>query len=62
MEPTINQVKALYRVCVQASTLLKPINLTRLDERTKRIFVLVGDTIEVEIDIDGGLIYDSIKF
>ncbi|WP_407883469.1 DUF6888 family protein [Scytonema sp. NUACC26] len=37
-------------------------NVTRLDERTKRIFILVGQTIEIEIDIDGGMIYDGIKF
>ncbi|GAA6614558.1 hypothetical protein NUACC26_003410 [Scytonema sp. NUACC26] len=45
-----------------ASNLLKPMNVTRLDERTKRIFILVGQTIEIEIDIDGGMIYDGIKF
>ncbi len=62
MEPTIEQLKTLYRVCVMASNLLKPMNVTRLDERTKRIFILVGETIEIEIDIDGGMIYDGIKF
>ncbi len=62
MEPTIAQLKSLYRICVMASNLLKPMNVTRLDERTKRIFILVGETIEIEIDIDGGMIYGGIKF
>lgn len=62
MEPTTAHLKTLYRVCLMASNLLKPMNVTRLDERSKRIFILVGETIEIEIDIDGGLIYDGIKF
>ena len=49
MEPTPEQLKAFYRRCVRASNLMQPINVVRLDERTKRIFVLIGDTIEVEI-------------
>ncbi|WP_460203333.1 DUF6888 family protein [Scytonema sp. NUACC21] len=55
MEPTIDQLKTLYRVCVMASNLLKPMNVTRLDERTKRIFILVGETIEMEIYPNGRL-------
>ncbi|MDF5732487.1 MAG: hypothetical protein PUP92_31945 [Rhizonema sp. PD38] len=62
MEPTIAQLKALYRVCVQTSTLLQDINLTRLDERTKCIFMIVNDTINIEIDVNRELIYDGIKF
>lgn len=62
MNPTVEQLKTLYRVCVMASNLLRPINITRLDGRTNRIFILVGETIEIEIDVDGGMIYDGIKF
>ncbi len=62
MEPTTAQLKTLYRVCLMASNLLKPMNVTRLDERTKRIFMLVAETIKIEIDVDEGLIYDGIKF
>lgn len=54
MEPTAEQLKELYRVCVNASNLLQPINVTRFDERTKRIFMLVGETIEIEIYPSGG--------
>lgn len=53
MEPTIEQLQALYRRCVAASNLMLPINIVRLDERSKRIFVLIGDTIEVKIFPNG---------
>ncbi|WP_166482632.1 hypothetical protein [Scytonema sp. UIC 10036] len=53
MEPTLEQLRAFYRRCVRASNLLQPINVVRLDERSKRIFVLIGDTIEVEIYPNG---------
>ncbi|MFN6528400.1 DUF6888 family protein [Nostoc sp. ChiSLP03a] len=29
--------------------MFQPINVVRLDERTKRIYVLIGDTIQIEI-------------
>ncbi|MHC5614608.1 MAG: DUF6888 family protein [Nostoc sp.] len=53
MEPTPKQLRALYRRCVAASNLIEPINVVRMDERSKRIFVLIGDTIEVEIFPNG---------
>ncbi|GAB1543130.1 hypothetical protein NUACC21_58040 [Scytonema sp. NUACC21] len=62
MQPTIDQLKTLYRVCVMVSNLLKPINLTRLDETTKHIFILVGETIEIEIDVNGEMIYGELRF
>ena len=58
MEPTIAQLKTLYRVCLQASNLLQDINMIRLDERTRCIYMIVKETIE----IDGSLTYDGIKF
>ena len=42
MEPTPELLKAFYRRCVRASNLMQPVNVVRLDERTKRIFVLIG--------------------
>ena len=62
MEPTVAQLKTLYRVCVQTSNLLQDINMTRLDERTKCIYMIVNDTIEIEIEIDGRLKYEDIEF
>ncbi|MEC4813774.1 MAG: hypothetical protein SAK29_10970 [Scytonema sp. PMC 1069.18] len=62
MEPTIAQLRTLFRVCVQASNLLQDINMTRYDERTNCIYMIVEDTIEVEIGIDGRIKYDGIEF
>ncbi|WP_445637806.1 DUF6888 family protein [Nostoc sp. DSM 114161] len=53
MEPTVEQLKALYRRCVAASNLMQSINVVRLDERNRRLFVLIGETIEVEIFPNG---------
>jgi hypothetical protein len=30
-----------------------PINLVRFDERTKNVFMLIGEEIEIEIGADG---------
>jgi hypothetical protein len=49
MEPTVEQLKAYWRISVRASNLLQAINLVRLDERNSRIVVLVADTIQIEI-------------
>lgn len=62
MQPTTAQLRTMFRVCVQASNLLQDINMTRYDERTNCIYMIVEDTIEVEIDIDGRLKYDGIQF
>ena len=53
MEPTPQQLRSYYRMSVRMSNLLRPINLVRLDERTSRIVMLVGDTIEIEIYPNG---------
>jgi hypothetical protein len=45
----VAQLRTLYRMSVGISNMLQPINLVRLDERTKRLIMLVGDTIEIEI-------------
>ncbi len=48
-EPTIEQIKTFYILCVRISNLLQTIGLTRFDTRTQRIVVLIGETIQVEI-------------
>ncbi|WP_397327040.1 DUF6888 family protein [Nostoc sp. FACHB-110] len=53
MEPTIEQLKAFFRLCVRASNLLRNIELVRFNTRTSRIVVLIGETIEVEILSNG---------
>lgn len=49
MKPTPQQLESFYRMAVRISTLLLPINLVRYDERVKRIVILAGDTLQVEI-------------
>jgi hypothetical protein len=53
MEPTVLQLRTLYRMLVGMTNMLQPINLVRMDERTKRLVMLVGETIEIEILING---------
>ncbi|WP_192881591.1 hypothetical protein [Nostoc sp. CENA543] len=52
-EPTIEQLKAFYDLCVRVSNLLQTIELTRYDTRSQRIVVLIGQTILVEILSNG---------
>ncbi len=49
MEPTPQQLKSFYQVAVRVSNLLQPINLVRYDERVKRVVILVGETLQIEI-------------
>ncbi len=51
--PTTEQLVTFFRICVQASNLLRNIEMTRYDIRTQRIFVLVGNEIEIEILSNG---------
>lgn len=53
MEPTIEQLKAFFDFCVRSSNLLQNIELVRYDERNRRIAILIGNTIEVEILTSG---------
>jgi hypothetical protein len=56
MEPTVEQLKAYWRMSVRASNLLQSINLVRLDERNDRIVMLVADTIQIEILSNGEIL------
>ncbi|MBD2772884.1 DUF6888 family protein [Iningainema tapete] len=51
--PTTEQLKTFFRICVQASNLLRNIELTRYETRSQRIVVLVGSEIQVEILSNG---------
>ncbi|MFN6439954.1 MAG: DUF6888 family protein [Nostoc sp. DedSLP01] len=53
MEPTTEQLRAFYSRCVRANNMFGPIKVVRLDERTKCIYVLIGDTIQIEIYPNG---------
>lgn len=56
MQPTIEQLKSFYTLCVSTSNLLQTIELTRFDTRTNRIVILIGDSIQVEILPNGSQI------
>ncbi|WP_442944452.1 DUF6888 family protein [Nostoc sp.] len=53
MEPTIDQLKAFFDFCVRASNLLRDIAIVRYDQRTNRIVILIGESIQVEILSNG---------
>jgi hypothetical protein len=53
MEPTTEQLKAFYALCVRVSNLFQTIELIRYDTRSQRIVVLIGQTIQVEILSNG---------
>lgn len=54
-EPTLAQLKSLYRLCYLLTRMFQPIHLVRLDERTLNLFILAGqgEDIELEIHADG---------
>ncbi|MFO5491845.1 DUF6888 family protein [Cuspidothrix issatschenkoi] len=57
MLPTSAQgLKCIY-LCQMLTTAYLPIYMVRLDERTGKIFILAGDSIEIVIDRDGNWEY-----
>ena len=57
MKPTIEQAIELFKVCQDLTQMYLPIYLVRLDERTTRIYILAGQTFEVEILQNGKVRY-----
>ncbi len=50
--PTDEQLRSLYRVCYQLTyTMLQPIHLICVDERTLNVYVLAGYDEELEFQI-----------
>jgi hypothetical protein len=56
MQPTVEQLRAFYSRCVRISNLLQSIEMVRYDRRTRRIVVLVGETIQLEVLENGEVI------
>lgn len=57
-EPTAAQLKSLYRVCyLLTNVMFQPIHIVRIDERTLNLFILAGQSEEIEFEIqpDGGI-------
>ena len=57
MKPTNEQGIELFKVCQDLTQMYLPIYLVRLDERTTRIYILAGQSFEIEILPNGRVIY-----
>ena len=53
MNPTVEQALESVYVCQMLSNLLRNIELFRFDERTKEIFIIAGDELQVVIPSTG---------
>lgn len=51
--PTTAQIWQTFVLCCLATKLYRSVNLVRTDERTRNVFILVGEEIEIEIKPDG---------
>lgn len=57
-QPTTAQLQTLYRLChLLTNVMFQPIHIVRLDERTLNLFILVGQSEEIELEIkpDGSI-------
>ena len=57
MEPTVEQLKQMYRICQSFTQMYIPIYFITLDNRTKDLFILAGNDIEVIISSKGEVDY-----
>jgi hypothetical protein len=57
MEPTPKQAIAAIRVCAQLTRVYKRIDLVRLDERTRNVYILANNSIEAEITPTGEILW-----
>lgn len=53
MKPTIEQTMELYKMCQNLTSMYLPINLVTMDERTKNLYLLAGEELEVLINSQG---------
>ncbi|MFM9267023.1 DUF6888 family protein [Tychonema sp. BBK16] len=50
--PTAGQLKSLYHICYQLTyTMLQPIHLICVDDRTRNVYILAGYDEELEFQI-----------
>ncbi|MGI2904869.1 DUF6888 family protein [Tolypothrix sp. VBCCA 56010] len=62
MEPTVEQLKELFRLSYLLTKIFLPIYLVRIDERTDDLVILAGDKIEITVDKEGRVGYDQTEF
>ncbi|BAY98847.1 hypothetical protein NIES37_28250 [Tolypothrix tenuis PCC 7101] len=57
MEPTPKQAISAIRVCAQVTRVYKRIDLVRLDERTRNVYILADNSIEAEVTPTGEILW-----
>ncbi|MCC5607174.1 hypothetical protein LC612_10325 [Nostoc sp. CHAB 5834] len=57
MEPTPKQAISAIRVCAQLTRVDKGIDLVRLDERTRNVYILANNSIEAEVTPTGEILW-----
>ncbi|WP_442944347.1 DUF6888 family protein [Nostoc sp.] len=57
MEPTPKQAISAIRVCAQLTRVYKGIDLIRLDECTRNVYILANNSIEAEIIPTGEILW-----
>ncbi|BAY31888.1 MULTISPECIES: DUF6888 family protein [unclassified Tolypothrix] len=57
MEPTPKQAISAIRVCAQLTRVYKRIDLVRLDERTRNVYILADNSIEAEVTPTGEILW-----
>ncbi|WP_413773966.1 DUF6888 family protein [Nostoc sp. MG11] len=56
IEPTPKQAISAIRVCAQLTRVYKRIDLVRLDECTRNIYILANNSIEAEVTPTGEIL------
>jgi hypothetical protein len=57
MEPTPKQAISAIRVCAQLTRVYKRIDLVKLDERTRNVYILANNSIEAEVTPTGEILW-----
>lgn len=53
MSPTVEQAIELYKMCQNLTQMYSSINLVTIDGRTKNLYILAGEGLEILINING---------
>lgn len=53
MSPTVEQAIELYKMCHNLTQMYSSINLVTIDARTKNLYILAGEGLEILINIYG---------
>ncbi|MFN6527818.1 DUF6888 family protein [Nostoc sp. ChiSLP03a] len=57
MQPTPKQAISAIRVCAQLTRVYKGIDLVRLDERIRNVYILANNSIEAEVTSTGEILW-----